>query len=91
MTEKSPRVGIIMGSQSDWDTMKEASDILEELGVAHECKIISAHRTPDRMADYAKGARDRGLQRGRARREDASLRRAAERAAAALGGRERRP
>ena len=62
MTEKSPRVGIIMGSQSDWDTMKEAADILEELGVAHESRIVSAHRTPDRMADYAKTARDRGIQ-----------------------------
>jgi 5-(carboxyamino)imidazole ribonucleotide mutase len=62
MTNKNPRVGIIMGSQSDWDTMKEAADVLDELGVDFETKIVSAHRTPDRMADYAKSARDRGLQ-----------------------------
>ena len=62
MTNKNPRVGIIMGSQSDWDTMKEAADVLDELGVDFETKIISAHRTPDRMADYAKSASDRGLQ-----------------------------
>ena len=62
MTKSQPIVGIIMGSQSDWTTMKEAADILEALGVAHETKIVSAHRTPDRMYDYAKTARDRGLQ-----------------------------
>jgi len=62
MTENGPRVGIIMGSQSDWETMKEAAIILEALGVYYETKIVSAHRTPDRMADYAKTARDRGLQ-----------------------------
>jgi len=50
-----------MGSQSDWPTMKHAADILETLGVAHEIKIISAHRTPDRMTDYAKSAKGRGL------------------------------
>ena len=50
-----------MGSQSDWDTMKEAHDILHELGVAHEVKIVSAHRTPDRLYDYAKTAKERGL------------------------------
>ena len=55
-------VGIIMGSQSDWDTMKETHDILHELGVPHETKIVSAHRTPDRLYDYAKTAKDRGLQ-----------------------------
>lgn len=58
---QSPLVGIIMGSQSDWTTMKRASDILSELGVAHETKIVSAHRTPDRLYEYAKGARGRGL------------------------------
>lgn len=57
----SPLIGIIMGSQSDWPTMKEAHDILEEFQISHECKIISAHRTPDRMYDYAKSARERGL------------------------------
>lgn len=54
-------VGIIMGSQSDWRTMKLASDVLNELGVAHETRIVSAHRTPDRLVDYAKSARKRGL------------------------------
>src|SRR6202042_2346063 len=53
--------GIIMGSQSDWPTLKAAADVLKELGVAHECRIISAHRTPDRMADYAKRASGRGI------------------------------
>ena len=55
------KVGVIMGSQSDWKTMKEAVNILEQLGVSHEVKIISAHRTPDRLYDYAKTASDRGL------------------------------
>lgn len=54
-------VGIIMGSQSDWDTMHHAADTLESLGVAHEVKIVSAHRTPERMRDYAQSARERGL------------------------------
>lgn len=56
------KVGIIMGSQSDWPTMKEAADVLDELGVAYETKIVSAHRTPDRLWDYGKTAVDRGLQ-----------------------------
>ncbi|HCL48458.1 MAG TPA: 5-(carboxyamino)imidazole ribonucleotide mutase [Rhodobiaceae bacterium] len=55
------KIGIIMGSQSDWPTMKHAADILDELGVAHEVKIVSAHRTPDRMYDYARAAKDKGL------------------------------
>jgi len=55
-------VGIIMGSQSDWPTMKEAADVLDALGVAYEKKIVSAHRTPDRLWDYGKTAADRGLQ-----------------------------
>lgn len=50
-----------MGSQSDWDTMKAAADILSEFGVPHEAKIVSAHRTPERLHDYARTARDRGL------------------------------
>ena len=54
-------VGIIMGSQSDWSTLKAAAAILDELGVAHETAIVSAHRTPDRMTAYAKGAGERGL------------------------------
>ena len=57
----TPLVGIIMGSQSDWETMKEAALILEALDVPHETRIVSAHRTPARMADYAATARDRGL------------------------------
>ena len=56
------RVGVIMGSQSDWETMREAASVLEAPGVPHEVRIVSAHRTPDRMADYARTARDRGLQ-----------------------------
>lgn len=59
--DPNPQVGIIMGSQSDWDTMKEAHDILHSMGIAHECKIVSAHRTPERMFEYAKNAKDRGL------------------------------
>lgn len=56
------RVGVIMGSQSDWETMREAVSVLEALGVPHEVRIVSAHRTPDRMTDYARTAQDRGLQ-----------------------------
>jgi len=55
-------IGIIMGSQSDWPTMKEAADILDALQVPYEAKIVSAHRTPDRLWDYGKTAVDRGLQ-----------------------------
>jgi 5-(carboxyamino)imidazole ribonucleotide mutase len=58
---KAPLVGIIMGSRSDWETMREASSVLATLGVPHECKVVSAHRTPDRLYDYAKGASERGL------------------------------
>ena len=61
MTTPAPTVGIIMGSQSDWATMKPASDTLTALGVPHEARIVSAHRTPDRLADYAASARSRGL------------------------------
>ena len=57
----SPTVGIIMGSQSDWQTMRHAAETLTTLGVEHEVRIVSAHRTPDRMAEYAKSARARGL------------------------------
>ncbi|MBK7075843.1 MAG: 5-(carboxyamino)imidazole ribonucleotide mutase [Myxococcales bacterium] len=57
-----PIVGIIMGSKSDWATMRLASETLTELGVAHECKVVSAHRTPDLLFDYAETAEDRGLQ-----------------------------
>src|SRR6056297_747148 len=55
------QVGIIMGSQSDWPTMREAANILDELGVAYEAKIVSAHRTPDRLWDYGRTAAGRGL------------------------------
>jgi 5-(carboxyamino)imidazole ribonucleotide mutase len=54
-------VGIIMGSQSDWPTMKDAAELLDTLGVSHETRIVSAHRTPDRLWDYGKGAVERGL------------------------------
>ncbi len=57
----SPVVGIIMGSQSDWATMEHAAATLDRLGIAHECRIVSAHRTPDRLFDYARTARGRGL------------------------------
>ncbi|HDZ83281.1 MAG TPA: 5-(carboxyamino)imidazole ribonucleotide mutase [Roseobacter sp.] len=59
---KNPSVGIIMGSQSDWVTMREAAVLLDELGVTYETKIVSAHRTPDRLWTYGKTAVDRGLQ-----------------------------
>ena len=55
------QVGLIMGSQSDWLTMKEAADVLSELGVTYETKIVSAHRTPDRLWEYGKSAEQRGL------------------------------
>ena len=56
-----PQVGIIMGSKSDWETMRHASDTLEQLGVPFETKVVSAHRTPKRLYDYAHQARNRGL------------------------------
>jgi 5-(carboxyamino)imidazole ribonucleotide mutase len=61
MTESAPLIGIIMGSRSDWETMREASATLAALQIPHECKVVSAHRTPERLYDYAKGAVDRGL------------------------------
>lgn len=57
-----PKVGIIMGSQSDWPTMREAADMLDALGITYEKKIVSAHRTPDRLWAYGKTAVDKGLQ-----------------------------
>jgi 5-(carboxyamino)imidazole ribonucleotide mutase len=57
----APLVGIIMGSRSDWETMRHASETLEKLGIPHECKVVSAHRTPQRMYDYAQSAAPRGL------------------------------
>jgi 5-(carboxyamino)imidazole ribonucleotide mutase len=56
------RVGIIMGSQSDWETMRHAAEVLKALDVAHETRIVSAHRTPKRLVEYAETARERGLQ-----------------------------
>ena len=56
-----PKVGVIMGSDSDWPTMKDACDILDTFGVVYEKKVVSAHRTPDDMAEYGKSARGRGL------------------------------
>ncbi len=61
MSDQSPVIGIIMGSQSDWETMKNAADVLDALNVPYETKIVSAHRTPDRLYDYAKTAKSRGL------------------------------
>ena len=57
-----PVVGVIMGSQSDWPVMKLAAEVLEKLGVAYESKIVSAHRTPERLVSYAQSAKERGLQ-----------------------------
>jgi len=61
MNQSSPVVGVIMGSQSDWETMRSATETLESLGVAFETRIVSAHRTPQRLFDYAANARGRGL------------------------------
>ncbi len=61
MSSKKPTVGIIMGSQSDWPTLKPAAEMLAALKIPHETRIVSAHRTPDRMAEYAKGAAGRGI------------------------------
>ncbi|WP_414900993.1 5-(carboxyamino)imidazole ribonucleotide mutase [Sphingomonas flavalba] len=62
MADAAPVVGIIMGSRSDWETMRHAADILAALGIPHETRVVSAHRTPERLYDYAKGAAGRGLQ-----------------------------
>lgn len=56
------RVGVIMGSKSDWETMQHACNVLDELGIVYEKKVVSAHRTPDRMFEYAETARQRGIQ-----------------------------
>ena len=61
MTKGKPIVGIIMGSQSDWSTMKHITLVLDKLGIPHEAKIVSAHRTPDRLTKYAESAKERGL------------------------------
>ncbi len=62
MTDGAAKVAIVMGSQSDWETMQNGAAVLEKLGVAHECRIVSAHRTPDRLVAFAKGAAAAGIQ-----------------------------
>jgi 5-(carboxyamino)imidazole ribonucleotide mutase len=62
MPESAPVVGIIMGSASDWDTMRQAQEVLKHFGVPHEARVVSAHRTPDLMAEYATAAAARGLE-----------------------------
>src|SRR5215470_12447483 len=62
MPELRPLVGVIMGSQSDWDTMRQADEVLKRFNVPHECAIVSAHRTPAWMAEYATTAAERGLE-----------------------------
>jgi 5-(carboxyamino)imidazole ribonucleotide mutase len=59
---RSPLVGIVMGSKSDWETMRHAAEVLDDLGVPHETKVVSAHRTPDRLFQYGKQAEGRGLE-----------------------------
>jgi 5-(carboxyamino)imidazole ribonucleotide mutase len=54
-------VGVVMGSRSDWETLRHAAEILDALGIAHEARVVSAHRTPDRLFEYARGAEGRGL------------------------------
>jgi 5-(carboxyamino)imidazole ribonucleotide mutase len=61
MSTGAPLVGIMMGSPTDWETMKHASDVLTSFGVPHECRVLSAHRTPDETAQYARSAESRGL------------------------------
>ena len=61
MPEPHPLVGVIMGSQSDWETMRQADEVLTQFGVPHECRVVSAHRTPALMAEYATSAAGRGL------------------------------
>lgn len=62
MNKKQPLIAIIMGSQSDWETMKHAAEVLDQLQISHSCKIISAHRTPDRLTQFSKSAKKEGYQ-----------------------------
>ncbi len=62
MPSANPLVAVVMGSQSDWDTMRYAADILQQFDVPHECQIVSAHRTPDWLAEFANGAEGRGIE-----------------------------
>jgi len=61
MADDAPVIGIIMGSRSDWETMRHAAEVLGTLGVSHETRVVSAHRTPERLYDYARSASERGL------------------------------
>ncbi|MCA9062108.1 MAG: 5-(carboxyamino)imidazole ribonucleotide mutase [Planctomycetaceae bacterium] len=61
-SEGTPLVGVVMGSQSDWETMSAAAQVLQDFGIAHECRVVSAHRTPQWMAEYASTAEERGIQ-----------------------------
>lgn len=61
MGKTAPVVGVVMGSRSDWETMKQATEILRQMGIPYEARVVSAHRTPDLLAEYAKTARSRGL------------------------------
>ena len=61
-SQEAPLVAVVMGSTSDWETMRHAADVLKEFGVAHECRVVSAHRTPQWMAEFAAGAEARGLE-----------------------------
>lgn len=60
--EIAPLVGVVMGSKSDWETLRHTDEVLTQFGVSHECRVVSAHRSPDLMADYAKTAEERGVQ-----------------------------
>lgn len=62
MASEKPRVGVVMGSKSDWETMRAAAEVLTELGIAHEAKVVSAHRTPERLFRYGREAKGRGLE-----------------------------
>ncbi len=62
MSAKKPLVGVIMGSRSDWETMKKTADMLDQLGIPHEVEVVSAHRTPDKLFQYAETAEERGLE-----------------------------
>ena len=73
MAEVSPIVGVVMGSSSDWDVMQHAVAVLREFGVPHEARVVSAHRMPDDLFDYAEGASARGLEEAPPAREKANL------------------
>ena len=62
MSDPAPLVGVVMGSKSDWETMRHASEVLQQFGIPHECRVVSAHRTPALMAEYAAHAEGRGIE-----------------------------